>query len=120
MGPSPAILMPTPDETAPEGRGRGRGRVQECRRGCRKTENKGGKGTGGAMSTNFKGRITKLGGHMFQVFHKSENKNQFTRTVEALSKYFTKQMKYGGHHAPHQRFKGTRANGTGCNQFDGD
>jgi len=57
---------------------------------------------------------------MFQVFHKSENKNQFTRTVEALSKYFTKQMKYGGHHAPHQRFKGTRADGTGCKQFDGD
>jgi len=38
--------------------------------------------------------MTELGGHIFQVFHESNNCNQFARTVEALGKYFAKNLKY--------------------------
>jgi len=37
-----------------------------------------------------------LGGHVFQVFHESNNRNQFARTIEALGEYFAKNMKYAG------------------------
>ena len=33
---------------------------------------------------------------MFQVFHESNNRNQFARTIEALGEYFAKNMKYAG------------------------
>jgi len=45
-------------------------------------------------SPAFKGHTMELGGHIFQVFHESNNCNQFARTVEALSKYFANNMKY--------------------------
>jgi len=44
----------------------------------------------------FKGHTTELGGHVFQVFHESNNQNQFTKMVEALGEYFAKNMKYEG------------------------
>ncbi len=49
---------------------------------------------GGGTSPIFKGHTTELGGHVFQVFHKSNNRNQFARMIEALGKYFAKNMKY--------------------------
>jgi len=33
---------------------------------------------------------------VFQVFHESNNWNQFTKTVEALGEYSAKNMKYAG------------------------
>jgi len=44
----------------------------------------------------FKGHTTELGGHVFQVFHESNNQNQFARTIKALGEYFAKNMKYVG------------------------
>jgi len=38
--------------------------------------------------------MMELGGHIFQVFHKSNNCNQFAQTVEALGEYFAKNLKY--------------------------
>jgi len=44
----------------------------------------------------FKGHTMELGDHLFQVFHESNNQNQFAKTVEALGEYFAKNVKYTG------------------------
>jgi len=51
-------------------------------------------------SVAFKGHTVELGGYVFQVFHESNNHNQFAWTVEALGEYFARNLKYAGDMMP--------------------
>jgi len=70
--------------------------MQGCGRGRGKQGNKFGCGAGSRTGVAFKGHTSELDGHIFQVFHKSNNRNQFARTMAALGEYFVKNMKYAG------------------------
>ncbi len=98
MGPFPTIPpAPTTEATSSaEGKGHGKAGGQGRGRGSGRAGNRQSQGPAGGTNPNFKGHTAELGGHVFQVFHESNNRNQFTRTIEALGKYFTKNMKYAG------------------------
>jgi len=97
MGPSPTTtaLHPTESGGAVEGKGCGRGTPQGQGQG-RGQQGGGKQGRGAGAGTNlfFKGHTMELGGHIFQVFHESNNRNQFAWMIEALGEYFAKNMKY--------------------------
>jgi hypothetical protein len=68
------------------GRGRGFGRGTRGGRG---------EGRGPPCPTsNFKGSITKMNGHVFQCFSEGSNKNEFTKTVKVLHEYIAKKLMY--------------------------
>jgi len=98
MGPSPTTTTPHPTESggAAEGKSRGRGTSQGRGRGRGRGGGKQGCGAGAGTNLFFKGHTAELGGHVFQVFHESNNRNQFAQTIEALGEYFAKNMKYAG------------------------
>jgi len=72
MGPSPTAVISASNELS-EGKGRGRGMAQG--RGWNRGRGGNKQARGGAAGTNlsFKGHTTELGGHIFQVFHESNN-----------------------------------------------
>jgi len=49
---------------------------------------------------SFQGTHDGVRGPRVQVFHESNNWNQFAKTVEALGEYFAKNMKYAGDMMP--------------------
>jgi len=102
MGPSPTTMMslPTDSTNTTAGEGCSKGGPQGYRQGRGWGGNRQGHGARGRTNPSFKGHTTELGGHMFQVFHENNNRNQFVQTIEVLGKYFTKNMKYVGEIMP--------------------
>jgi len=90
--------MPTLTESSGvvEGKDHGRGAAQGQGWSRGRGRNKQGRGAGASTNLLFKGHTAELGGHIFQVFHKSNNQNQFAQTIKLLGKYFAKNMKYAG------------------------
>ena len=73
------------------GSGRGRGRGRDGRGG------RGGRGTRRLNNRNrvvFKGSIDGMKGNVFQCFGESPDKQQYTKTVEALSGYISSTMDF--------------------------
>ena len=89
----------TPETTTiPEISRRG-GRSRGGRGGQRTAGSAGGRGPPRPAST-FKGNTADMNGNVFQCFNENDNKNQFSKTVEALGEYIAKNMKYAGDMMP--------------------
>jgi len=78
------------------GRGCGQGRGQSDSRGCRNCHNSR-ETTIPCVCSTFKGNTEERNGHVFQCFNKCEDKEQFSKNVEALGEYVaSKNLKYMG------------------------
>jgi hypothetical protein len=67
------------------GRGRSRGRGSG-RSGSNKNNNN-------KTTSDFRGHTKEMNGHVFECFHEGTKQNQFTKSLEALSKYIAKNIK---------------------------